>query len=182
MLTHIRRSLGNYLDRHPTARRIVALCQKRRVASVIFIWMFAHILGALTSIRAIMEVRTPQGTIAWVTALNATPFISVPAYWILGRSKFQGYVLTRKNDLAETNETAKRYLNDLTARGLLVTNSPGQTLLVEKLANWRFTAGNDADLLIDGEAVFKSIFAGIDKATNYILVEYYFSRRRDRAR
>ena len=72
MSHHIRRSLWNYLERHPTAERIVALCQRRRVGLVIFVWLFAHILGALTSIRAIMEVRTPQGTIAW--DLAATGF------------------------------------------------------------------------------------------------------------
>ena len=35
MLINIRRSLGNYLEGHPTLKRIVALCQKRRVAFVI---------------------------------------------------------------------------------------------------------------------------------------------------
>ena len=176
MLLNIRRSLWNYLERHPNARRAAQLLQRRRVAFFIFTWTVAHIVGALTSMRAIMEVRTPQGTIAWVTALNATPFVSVPAYWVFGRSKFQGYVLTRQKDLAETNPTAKKYLEDLQSRGLLATNRIGQSLLVEKLANWRFTVGNDADLLVDGDAVFKSILAGIDKATNYVLVESYIFR------
>jgi hypothetical protein len=31
--------------------------------------LLAHPAGALTSMRAIMEVRTAQGTIAWVVAL-----------------------------------------------------------------------------------------------------------------
>jgi cardiolipin synthase len=176
MFQNIRRSLGSYLGRHPTARGTANIFKKRRVTTFICIWIFAHLVGALTSIRAIMDVRTPQGTIAWVTALNATPFVSVPAYWIFGRSKFEGYVLTRRKDLAETNPSAQKYMADLHSRGLLMTNQYIHGALVEKLAQWRFTLGNDADLLIDGDATFKSILAGIDSATNYVLVEFYIFR------
>jgi len=46
----------------------------------------AHLAGVLTSLRAIMEVRTVQGTIAWVFALITVPYVSVPAFWVFGRS------------------------------------------------------------------------------------------------
>jgi cardiolipin synthase len=39
-----------------------------------------------------MSTRTSQGTIAWVVSLNTFPYLAVPAYWILGRSRFKGYV------------------------------------------------------------------------------------------
>ena len=68
--------------------------------------------------RAIMEVRTAQGTIAWVIALNTVPYVSVPAYWVFGRSKFQGYVIARRKDLAQTRPTHQQYLMNLTNRGL----------------------------------------------------------------
>jgi len=29
--------------------------------------------------------------VAWAVSLNAFPYLAVPAYWILGRSKFEGY-------------------------------------------------------------------------------------------
>ena len=176
MFRNIQRSLGNYLERHPTANAAAMLMRKRRVTVVVSIWLLVHLIGALTSIHAIMGVRTPQGTIAWVTALNATPFVSVPAYWIFGRSKFQGYVLTRREDLAKTNPTAQQYLEDLKARGLLMTNQVAHGQAVERLAQWHFTVGNDAELLVDGDATFKSILSGIEKATNYVLVEFYIYR------
>ncbi len=56
-----------------------------------FILLF-HILGLISSIHSVMSTRTTQGTIAWVISLNTFPYIAVPAYWILGRSRFQGYV------------------------------------------------------------------------------------------
>ena len=42
--------------------------------------IFAHLAGALTSLRAIMEVRTAQGAIAWAIVLITVPYVSVPAY------------------------------------------------------------------------------------------------------
>jgi cardiolipin synthase A/B len=164
---------SGYLERHPSAKVLAAWAQRRRVRVLLSLWLVAHLIGALTSVKAIMEVRTAQGTIAWVTALNAAPVFSVPAYWIFGRSQFQGYVLTRRKDLETTNPVAQKYLRDLEERGLLAKTGSNLQLMVEKLAKWRFTVGNDADLLVDGKATFDSIFAGLEKATNYILVEYY---------
>jgi cardiolipin synthase len=46
-----------------------------------------------------MSVRTPQGSIAWAVSLIALPYISVPAYWVFGRNKFNGYILARKHEL-----------------------------------------------------------------------------------
>jgi cardiolipin synthase len=138
--------------------------------------VIAHLVGALTSLRAIMEVRTSQGTIAWVFALNTVPYVSVPAYWIFGRSKFEGYVVARRKDRAQTDPIARTYLADLANRGLLASPVHGHSLLVEKLALMRFTTGNDAELLVDGEATFKSVFEGIDRAQEYILVEFYIVR------
>jgi len=62
--------------------------------------IFAHLVGALTSVRAIMEVRTAQGAIAWAIVLVTVPYVSVLAYWVFGRSKFHGYVLARRKGFA----------------------------------------------------------------------------------
>ena len=54
-----------------------------------------HILGFISSINAVMSARTSQGAIAWAISLNTFPYIAVPAYWFLGRSRFHGYVTAR---------------------------------------------------------------------------------------
>ena len=46
-------------------------------------------------------------------------------------------------------------------------------------SNWptcRSSPGNTAELLIDGEATFASLFAGIDAAERYVLVQFYIVR------
>ncbi len=148
--------------------------RKRWIAVFVLV---AHLAGALTSVRAIMEVRTAQGAIAWAVALNTLPYVSVPAYWVFGRGKFQGYVIARRKDLAHTGPIHQRYLAGLTNRGLLVEPALGHSRALQRLARMRFTTGNDAELLVNGEATFRSMFAGIEAATNYVLVEFYIIRR-----
>ena len=63
-----------------------------------------EVLGILSAIHAVMSVRTPQGAIAWSVSLVTFPYVSVPAYWILGRNKFQGYVLARQKELDSLRE------------------------------------------------------------------------------
>jgi cardiolipin synthase len=150
--------------------------RKRRKLIFVLFMIFAHLAGALTSVRAIMEVRTAQGTIAWVFALNTVPWVSVPAYWVFGRSKFQGYVLARREDLTETHPIAIEYRSNLVVRSLIAKPTHGHNLLTEKLAIMPFTTGNDAELLVDGEETFKSIFEGIERAQKYILIEFYIIR------
>lgn len=136
----------------------------------------AHIAGALTSVRAVMESRTSQGAIAWVVSLNTFPYVSVPAFWIFGRSKFQGYVSARRADLLEALPAAKQYVASLIGRDLLFDPDRDRAMLVEKLAKMPFTTGNDAELLVDGEDTFESILSGIEQAQRYVLVEFYILR------
>lgn len=79
MLKKLDRVVENLFARHPSARMIAYWAQRRRFRLAVFVWIVAHALGAITSIHAVMHVRTSQGTIAWVTALNAAPVISLPA-------------------------------------------------------------------------------------------------------
>ncbi|MFM7180721.1 MAG: cardiolipin synthase [Verrucomicrobiales bacterium] len=141
------------------------------VMSLFFI--LAHIPGALTSVRAIMETRTAQGAIAWAISLNTFPVVSVPAYWGFGRSKFEGYVSARRTERAKVAGRSEEYMRKLVERELIAQPARDRALLVEKLAKLPFTTKNDAELLIDGEATFRSIFEGIDQAKEYVLVQFY---------
>ncbi len=64
---------------------------------VIALIVVAHITGFLSSIDAVMSTRTSQGAIAWAVSLNTFPYLAVPAYWVLGRSRFEGYVDARQD-------------------------------------------------------------------------------------
>ncbi|MGC1481150.1 MAG: cardiolipin synthase [Chthoniobacterales bacterium] len=158
-------------------RAVLRLLRAYRKRIIAGIFVVAQILGALTSVEAIMENRTPQGAVAWVVALNAIPIVALPAYWIFGHSDFEGYVIARKDTVAAVDPVLERILTTLKSSGDLRTDTDDPFLHeLESLAGFPFTSGNDARLLIDGQETFDAIFQAIDSATEYILVQYYILR------
>ena len=138
--------------------------------------IFAHSLGVLTAVRAIMDTRTAQGAIAWAIILVVFPYLSVPAYWIFGRTKFHGYISKRRDELLKTDQVAQQLHAEIIARALLAEPGREHGRLIEHLAKLPFTTGNDLELLVDGAATFRSIFEGIATAQSYLLVEFYILR------
>ena len=132
-----------------------------------------HIAGILSSINAIMTARTSQGAIAWAVSLNTFPYIAVPAYWVLGRNRFQGYTAARQSTDVEIHEGLKDIFDEL--KPYIVSKSEMSLLAntVEKLTDIPYLNGNDVKLLIDGDATFESIIAGIDTAKEYILFQFF---------
>lgn len=143
----------------------------------------AHVLGALTSVQAIMTTRTSQGATAWAISLNTFPYVAVPAYWVFGRSKFEGYEIKRRGN-EEKSSPLIAGLTDFARKNAVLAPSQGQegNRLLERLTRLPATTGNDVQLLRNGGAIFPSIFEGITQAQRYILVQFYTVRDDDLGR
>lgn len=175
-MLRIRRLLQQAFAKTPIlVNGVLKLPSKKRRFLLILLAMF-HLSGLLSSLDALMSSRTAQGSIAWIVSLNTFPYVAVPTYWIFGRSRFQGYIISRQetdHDLA-----LKQQLKATGVEDYIVQNERerGSLQAVERLAKMPFLRGNHAELLIDGDATFASIFAGIDAATDYVLVQFYIVR------
>ena len=134
---------------------------------------FSELLGLASAVHAVMSVRTPQGTIAWVAALVTIAPVSVPAYWVLGRSRFRGYVRAHENDVAKLGQQIRAANAGLSDNIVATPAEAGAIKGAERLARIPVTSGNRVELLIDGDATFKSIFEGIEQARDYVLVQFY---------
>jgi cardiolipin synthase A/B len=149
---------------------------KRRSFLVIFMMVVMHALGFISSINALMSTRTAPGAVAWIVSLNTFPYLSVPAYWIFGQSKFQGYVVARREKDSELGFALRHKPEIVSPFVATPANEWGGAQALEKLAKMSFLSGNRVDLLIDGEATFRSIFEGIEAAEHYLLVQFYLVR------
>ncbi len=149
---------------------------RHRKARLTLVVVTFHVLGALTSIDAILGVRTAQGAIAWAVSLNTVPYVSVPAYWVFGRSNFEGYVSLRRKSEDEMSDAERDVGQRILAHRPVQGSAPASATLLEKLAKLPATEGNHTELLIDGEATFHSIFESIESARDYVLVEFYIIR------
>jgi len=140
---------------------------------VITVVIIFHIVGFLSSIDAVMGTRTSQGAIAWVVSLNTFPYVAVPAYWVLGRSKFKGYVSARQEGDHEIRNVIVQATDEtMEQRSNLGEENP-VTRGSEILAKIPVLRNNQIELLVDGQQTFDSIFEGIDAATEYILVQFF---------
>jgi cardiolipin synthase len=139
------------------------------------LWFVAaglELLGILAALHVTMTGRTSQGTIGWAVALVAIPVLALPLYLIFGPYKFTGYVRGRRaRDRASSQivEDLQKQLPEFRAD----IGEEAASRAAERLAEMPITRYNDARLLVDGQATFDAIFAGIAEAKEYILVQFY---------
>jgi len=131
-----------------------------------------YVAAVFFAIRAAQTARTPQGAVGWAVFLLSAPMMGVPLYLFLGHHRFKGYRIARKQ--------SERVVEGIRAFADYSKPDPS-TLTInprpfEALAHLPVSRGNGAELLIDGEATFEAIFAAIDKAQKYVLIQFYIVR------
>jgi cardiolipin synthase A/B len=162
--------------------RMVRHGKFRRMFTFSAIFLIAHLIGFATSLHALMGTRTAPGTVAWVVSLNAIPYLAVPAYWLFGRDEIPDYVQLRRKRVISLKESLESHLVELEPFQSAWSDLAPKWRAVEQLAHIPFVDGNRAELLIDGEAIFQSMFDGIDVAKDYLLVQFYIVRDDQRGR
>jgi cardiolipin synthase len=129
-----------------------------------------YLLAFVCAVREVMNSRTSQGSIAWILALALLPFPTSLLYLVLGWKAFDDYATDRiRNGRAARPLRAK----DLT---LIDRDTSDKWPVQVKVSEVPFLSGNDVEVLVDGKATFESIFAGIEKARDYLLVQFYIVR------
>jgi cardiolipin synthase len=150
--------------------------------AVAVVVLAVYVLGILSAIDAIMTTRTAQGATAWALALVLLPFLSLPLYWVFGRVKFDEYVealrALDKQIHARLEQARDRALDDVVVRFDEETDprTQGELRAFQALATFPMTDGNSARLLVDGKATFDAIFAALDAAQEYALLQFYIIR------
>ncbi len=132
-----------------------------------------HLIGAGTAVAALMRTRTPQGAIAWMLALVVVPYLALPAYWVLGPSRFDGYVTARRGGDIRLRQALGDMPANLAPFRARIPETRGGIRAVETLARMPVVMGNRTRLLVDGDETFESMFRGMEEAQNYILVQFY---------
>ncbi|MEJ2310489.1 MAG: cardiolipin synthase [Gammaproteobacteria bacterium] len=146
---------------------------KRRLALFLAVM---QVLGVLTAIDAVMSTRTDQGAVAWAIGLVAAPVVAVPAYWVFGRSRFEGYVEARRQNEGEFYQIKERITDNMDGSVVQFQSRAPAWDALTGLSDTRLLRGNDVQLLIDGEETFDSIIEGILSAREYVLVQFYIVR------
>lgn len=132
-----------------------------------------YIIGILHVLHALMHVRTSQGTIAWVISLMTIPFLAIPMYWLLGRTRFSRNVGGRREKDERLGRLAATMHERLRHCEVEIPDDDGFERAAQLLGGLPFTRGNDLELLIDGEIAFERIFEVIRESESYLCVNFF---------
>lgn len=130
-------------------------------------------VGILHVFHALMHVRTSQGTVAWVISLITVPFIAIPMYWLLGRTRFSRNIGGRREKDGRLQKLAVSMDERLRHCAVEIPDDDAFERAAQQLGGLPFTCGNDLELLIDGEQAFERIFEAIAEARDYLCVNFF---------
>jgi cardiolipin synthase A/B len=132
-----------------------------------------YLVGILHMLHALMHVRTSQGTIAWVISLLTVPFVALPMYWLLGRTRFERHVGGRREMDGRLGKLAVAMHQRLRHCEVEIPEDDAFERAAQVLGGLPFTRGNELELLIDGDVTFTRIFETIRKAKHYLCVNFF---------
>ena len=146
-------------------------------ADIITIFAFlvplVELLGIIMAVHAVMRTRTSQGAIAWAISLITFPWVTLPLYAVFGRNRFNGYVRLRNMKNREVHHILEELKRDACHAECVLPDVSGSRRTMVKLANLPVMRHNQSELLINGHETFSSIFAAMENATSYILVQFF---------
>lgn len=134
-----------------------------------FLLICLELVAIYFAFRAIAGARTPQGSVAWVVFLLVAPYLAVPAYLFLGHSRVSNYIVARRVSEQIIEGITGHAQEHAPAGDDDQVGYPG----FEKTAGLPIVSGNDCALLINGQATFDAIFAALDAAESYALIQFY---------
>ncbi|PSB09385.1 cardiolipin synthase [Pleurocapsa sp. CCALA 161] len=136
--------------------------------------LVVHIVGIANAAHAVMNVRSSRGAIAWAISLVTFPWLAIPLYWILGKTRFRGYSKAMRRVYLQHQESMHYAYDEISE---FKAELPAQLAAVEKLVtnidDLAFTNNNAIKLLIDGKQTFSQMLKAIAQAQDYILLQSY---------
>jgi len=129
--------------------------------------------GIIVAIHAVLNTRTSQGAIAWAFFLVTMPYLALPLYALLGRHKLTRHVESRRDENSQIHQSTVQLQSRLAPYKKQRPQRKRFSVAMENLTGTTFTCSNSVKLLDTGRATFDAIFAAIDQAQAYILLEFY---------
>ena len=142
--------------------------------------IIVHGLGIVTAAHAVMVVRSSRAAIAWGISLITFPWLAIPLYLIFGKNGFQGYAKTLQAAAVEHYKlVSQSHSQVLEFKAVLPEKFLTLGKLAEEFTPLPFTAGNEVELLINGEPTYESMLQAIAEAQEYILLQSYIINNDD---
>jgi cardiolipin synthase len=128
-----------------------------------------YVAAVFVGFQAIRRARTPQGAVGWAVFLAAWPILAVPLYLFFGYARVQSY--------SEARREADLALPDGSEAANPAGSEAGDRLAAVRAVSMHpVTRGNAMTLLPEADKAFDAMFAAIEAAEHYALVQFYTIR------
>lgn len=138
------------------------------VAALVWGW------GIYLALKAVHDGRTSQGTLAFVILLLVMPPIAIPAYFLLGDRRLEGYIRARRWGRRALDELYRQVLATIAPHAIEMRD-PGMGALA-KLAAVPWTRGNHIRAFDTGDEMFRVMIGAIDRATTSVVMQFFIYR------
>jgi cardiolipin synthase len=132
-----------------------------------------YVAGVVAAVHATLTVRTAQGAVAWTVSLVSFPCVAVPAYLVFGRNRFAGVREAFEARQDEIDALFRQLAENLEPWASPAADAPSWHRAVRQISRFELINDNDVKLLVDGQATFDSILAGVAAAEHYVLFQFY---------
>lgn len=132
--------------------------------------------GLAAAFHAVMSSRSAQGTIAWAIFCLTFPILGAPLYAIFGLGKLSGYVEFRRRGQREIHHVGRALRDCLRQHRVNTEEVFPQWRVLEDIGRLPVVAGNQVQLYREGVEAFAEMFAAIDQAQDYVLLQFYIWR------
>jgi cardiolipin synthase A/B len=138
------------------------------------LYLLVELLGISSAFHTILNTRTSQAAIAWAITLITLPLLALPLYWIFGSSRFRGYLESFRRARLHEIETAEKTLQEI-KKFHSTSLDDFQDILstINHLGILPFTSSNSVQLLINGQKTYKAMIEAIERAQDYVLLQFY---------
>jgi cardiolipin synthase len=145
-----------------------------------FLDMLIRTLGALHAAVAVFYVRNSRGAIAWAGGLLFLPYLTLPLFWAFGPRRFFNY----RKKILQAGAIYEQGRGNALSGGMhhgdhhfsLPPPFEDDQLFFQRLSGGEFCTGNRIDLFRSGEEYFSTLLAEIEKAREYIFLQFYIVR------
>lgn len=127
-----------------------------------------HVVGLCFSLHALMQRRSPQGTIAWLLGLNLLPYVCIPLYIALGAGRIRRHI-----GHSLPPESVHRLLAPLQP---FTRDAEGIQRTLHDVCGYAPCSGNHPEILQDGEQTYASMLEQMQSARRSILIEFFIIR------
>ena len=135
------------------------------------LWAVAHLL---------LVKREPSSTIAWLLFVTLVPFAGALLFLVFGPQRLERHAINRKKEIERMLSLADIPAISLASAekdnsGVQAIPSDGKEVfeLARRISEYRATAGNQIELLHDPQHALQSMQNAIEKACDFIHLEYY---------